>query len=250
MSLATVAADVVRAVGGKDPAPSTSAIIVAAGKSTRMGSKGSKNLLLVAGKPVLAHTLLSFQNTPDISEIVVVARAEDIGAVRELAAAHGITKLSAVTPGGASRAESVKLGFDRIDPKAKYVAIHDGARCLITPDEITKVTRAAYRHRAATAATPVVDTVKLATKSGFVESTADRDRVMLAQTPQVFHTDLYRAALATVKSIELLTDDNQLIERIGHPVKLVRLGKTNLKITHPEDVAWAEFIIRQREVTP
>lgn len=249
MALAEFAADLVLAVGGKDPSPRTAAVIVAAGNSTRMGGKGQKNLLFVAGKPVLAHTLLAFENAPNIDEIVVVTRAEDIERVWTIKEAYKISKLTAVTRGGTTRAVSVQKGFQKIHPKTKYVAIHDGARCLITPADIVKISRAAYRHRAATAATPVTDTVKTVNRRGFIDNTTDRNKVMLVQTPQIFHADLYRAALANVDD-DSLTDDNQLIERIGYPVKPVNVGKHNLKITHPEDVAWAEFILKSREVTP
>ena len=134
-----------------------------------------------------------------------------------------------------------------IDERSRFVAIHDGARCLITPEQIRKVCRAAYRHRAATAACPVTDTVKLANRRGFIDKTLDRDKIFLAQTPQVFHADLYRAALANVKD-DSLTDDNQLMEKVRHPVRLVDTGKDNLKITTPDDVARATFILAQREV--
>ena len=194
----------------------------------------------------MAHTLLSFQNAPYIDEIVVVARAEDTESVYDIKEAYRITKLTEVVRGGSTRAISVQKGFARIHKKTRYVAIHDGARCLITPDDILRVSRAAYRHRAATAATPVTDTVKIANRRGFIESTTDRDRVFLATTPQIFHADLYRAALANVDD-DSLTDDNQLMEKIGYPVKLVNIGKHNLKITHPDDVAMAEFILSQRE---
>ena len=250
MSGFDTAADAVRTLAGKDPSPFTSAVIVAAGNSTRMGSKGSKTLLKLHGVPVLARTLLAFEKTPNIAEILVVARAEDVETVYELAEAYGIRKLKLVTHGGATRARSVAAGFAKISPKAKYVAIHDGARCLISPADITKILRAAYRHRAASAATPVTDTVKIANKRGFIESTADRNKVFLVQTPQVFYADLYRAALATLSDIDELTDDNQLMEKLGHPVKLVDVGQDNIKLTHPQDIDKAEFIISKREGKP
>ena len=247
MSFAEFAADVVLTLGGKDPSPRTAAIIVAAGSSTRMGAKVSKQFLELSGIPVLAHTLRAFEGSRYIDEIVVVSRAEDIDAVRQLAKAHKITKLTAVVRGGDTRAASVRRGFRKIHPKTRFVAIHDGARCLITPQQIAKVCRMAYRHRAATAACPVCDTVKLKNQRGFIETTIDRDKVFLAQTPQVFHADLYRAALAHVQD-DRITDDNQLMERIKHPVKLVDCGKENIKITTPDDIAMAEFILSKREV--
>ena len=249
MKASEFAAGLILAAGRKTPSPRTAAVIVAAGKSTRMGGKGQKNLLTLAGKPVLAHTLLAFENAPNINQIVVVTRAEDIEQVWQIAHTYQITKLTAVTRGGTTRALSVQRGFALIEPKTKYVAIHDGARCLITPADIAKISRAAYRHRAATAATPVTDTVKNINHRGYINGTTDRNKLMLVQTPQIFHADLYRAALANVDD-DTLTDDNQLLERIGYPIKPVNVGKHNLKITHPEDLALAEFILKEREATP
>ena len=247
MALAEFAADVVLTLGGKDSSPRTAAIIVAAGSSTRMGAKVSKQFLEVNGTPVLAHTLHAFEKSRYIDEIIVVSRAEDIDTVKRLGAAHKISKLTQVVCGGDTRAASVRRGFRKIHPKTRFVAIHDGARCLVTPQQIAKVCRMAYRHHAATAACPVCDTVKLKNQRGFIETTIDRSKVFLAQTPQVFHADLSRAALAYVKD-DSITDDNQLMERIKHPVKLVDCGKENIKITTPDDIAMAEFILSKREV--
>lgn len=244
LSLSTVA-DVLRATAGTDIAPATSAVIVAAGGSTRMGKGVSKQLLKLAGVPILARTLYAFQQSGYIDEIVVVTRPEDMKEVSTLLTKYGIKKPVRLVAGGATRADSVKRGFAAINKKAKFVAIHDGARCLITPAMIKKVLRAAYLHRAATAACTVTDTVKIATKRGFIARTENRDLVWLAQTPQVFDTNLYRAALANVKD-NTLTDDNQLIEAIGYPVKLVDCGTENLKITRPEDLPRAEAILAAR----
>ena len=247
MAFAEIAADMVLALGGKNPSPRTAAIIVAAGNSTRMGGKISKQFLELCGKPVLAHTLLAFQKARCIDEIVVVARADDLQAVWKLAHTYGIKKLTAVTRGGDTRAASVRRGFQKVHPKTRFVAIHDGARCLITPAEIGKVCRAAYRYRAATAATAVTDTVKTVDRYGFIQSTVDRKKVYLVQTPQVFHADLYRAALA-YNTDDSITDDNQLMEKIKYPVKTVDFGKNNLKITTPDDLSRAEFVLANREV--
>ena len=239
-------ADLMRATAGIDMAPPTAAVIVAAGNSVRMGGGTSKQLLELCGIPVLAHTLKAFQRSRMIDEIVVVARPEDHAAIYRLKEEFGITKLTQVVGGGKTRAESVKNGVAAISKHAKYVAIHDGARCLITPDMIRRVLRAAYIHRAATAATTVTDTVKIANKRGFIDKTVDRKQVWLAQTPQVFHADLYHAALATAK-VQAITDDNQLMEQIGFPVKLVNCGNENLKITTPEDIGRAEDILTRRK---
>ncbi len=248
MIVTEVVADVLRAVSGTDMAPLTSAVIVAAGNSARMGKKGAKQFLEVNGIPVLARTLLAFQAAPYIAEIVVVAKKSDFAAIKQMASTHSISKLTKLVQGGETRAESVKNGFSAIDKKAKYVAIHDGARCLITPELIRRVLRAAYRNKAASAATAVTDTVKLADKRHTIAQTLDRSRIFLAQTPQVFHTDLYRAALQKADP-EGCTDDNQLMEQLGVAVKLVDCGKENIKITHPEDIHFAELLLAVREMT-
>lgn len=223
----------------------TAAVIVAAGSSLRMGNDIKKQFLKVKAVPVLLRTLQSFEACDRIDEIVVVAKEEDVAAVRELAAEYQIAKLTAVVVGGATRAISAKLGFERIDPDMQYVAIHDGARCLVTPEEIERVCLAAYEQGAATAAVPVTDTVKRADESGFIADTLDRRSIFLAATPQIFSVELYRRALEA-ECIDF-TDDNQLIELLPHPVKIVECSRDNIKITYPEDVSLAEFILNRRE---
>lgn len=225
----------------------TTAIIVCAGNSTRMGGKLSKQLLEVAGSPVLARTLTAFCNTAVIHEIVVVARKEDFTAIREIWQGLNSPLPFSLTEGGATRALSVQNGFAAISPQAKFVAIHDGARCLITPADIEKVCRAAYRHKAASAAHRVSDSVKIANRRGYIERSVDRKTVWLVQTPQVFCADLYRAALATAKDTVSITDDNSLMEQIRYPVRLVECDENNMKITVPDDIAKAEQILRERE---
>ena len=238
-------ADLLRVIAGRDMAPASAAILVAAGSSSRIGGDMPKPLLPLCGTPILAHTLVAFQRCPLVDEIVVVAREQDADTARTLAHTYGITKLTHVVAGGATRAESVARGVEAVSERTKYVAIHDAARCLITPEQISRVLRTAYIHRAASAACPVTDTVKLRTKRGFIEKTIDRRSVYLAQTPQVFHADLYRAALQQVGRTDL-TDDNQLMEALGFPVKLVNCGSENLKITYPEDLERARDILTRR----
>ena len=139
-------------------------------------------------------------------------------------------------------------GLDAVDGHAKFVAISDGARCLITEDQITAVCRAAYKYKAATAAHRSTDTVKIADSKGFIDHTADRDTVWLAQTPQVFKTKLYRSAAYTAlkKGIQA-TDDNALVENIKCPIRLVECGAQNLKITTREDLPLAEAILKERK---
>lgn len=244
-------ANLLRTLSGSDKRiRPTSAIIVAAGSSSRMGETGgvTKQHMELLGIPVVVRSLLAFQQCELISEIVVVARAADELAIYdEYKINYGLTKLVSVVPGGETRQASVLRGFDAVSPKSDFVAIHDGARCLVTPEIIEKVCLAAYRNRAATAATAVRDTVKLADKHGFIDSTIDRSLVWLAQTPQVFYTPLYRAAAYNATEEEFVaTDDNSLVERIQNPVKLVECGRQNIKITTPDDIQLAEQILAER----
>ncbi|MBR2406835.1 MAG: 2-C-methyl-D-erythritol 4-phosphate cytidylyltransferase [Clostridia bacterium] len=219
--------------------PSVAAIVVAAGNSTRMGT--NKQLLMLGDRPVIAHTLTAFQNTPAVSEIVLVTRAEDIEALRALAVQYGISKVTAVVAGGVERQDSVANGVAACSNTAAYFAIHDGARPLATPELITAVIDAAIQHGAAAAAVRVKDTVKVADKNGFIVDTPDRATLWNVQTPQVFERSLYITALESARVNGLsVTDDCRLAEAAGYPVLLVEGSYANLKITTPEDIRIAE----------
>lgn len=241
-------AGVLRAISGSDhPKNFTSAIIAAAGLSERFGGVTTKQMTELCGVPVLLHTLRAFENTDCIHEIVIVAKRNEIAFWETLCRDHRLTKVARIVPGGLSRQESVINGLEAISEKSKFVAIADGARCLITPEQITAVCHAAYKYKAATAAHRSTDTVKLADKKGFIDKTVDRDTVWLAQTPQVFKTKLYRAAAYTALKKDLVaTDDNSLVEAIRHPIRLVECGSENIKITTASDLFVAEGILRSR----
>ena len=242
-------ADILRtALGTNGKDVFTSAIIVAGGHSSRMGGYVTKQMMLVCGVPVVVHTLLAFERSERISEIVIAAKEDEIPLYRDFAVKYGITKLTNVVAGGDTRQESVLCGFNATSPKTKFVAIHDAARCLITTSEIEKVLDAAIKYGAATAAVKTVDTVKIADAKGFIERTEDRNYVWNAQTPQIFGRNLYCAAAETAKDADFkATDDNSLVERIGYKVKLVECSKENFKITRPEDIKTAERIMSERE---
>ena len=244
-------ANALRTLAGSDKRKQpTSAIIAAAGNSDRMGNGGglSKQHQLIAGIPVIVRSLLAFEKCDFISEIVVAAREGEIPLIENYRDEYGITKLKKIVPGGPTRQESVLRGFEAADPGAKFVAIHDGARCLVTVEMIERVCMAAYRYRAAIAASAVSDTVKIAAKHNFIDTTTDRNTVWLAQTPQVFYATLYRAAAYSAREDGFsATDDSQLVERIQNPVRLVECGRDNIKITTPEDIILAEAIILARK---
>ena len=224
----------------------TAAVILAAGASTRMG-KIDKQLYSLGGKPLLAHTMLAYEKCPLIREIVVVTKPESFAAVSEIAKKYGISKLTQLVPGGATRQESARIGVEKLGSKVKYVAIADGARCLTTPAQITKVCLMAYRTKAACAGHLISDTVKRATILGNVQETVDRTGLWQVQTPQVFHTALYHAALIKAEKDQFtVTDDASLIEHLGYQVRLVECGTSNLKVTFPEDLPLATAIYKYR----
>lgn len=244
---------VLRAISGSpNPKNFTSAIIAAAGLSERFGSTETKQMTKLCGTPVLLHTLKAFENTECIHEIIIVAKENEIPYWQEACKEYKITKLTKIVVGADTRQKSVMNGLEAVDERSKFVAIADGARCLITPEQITSVCRSAYKYKAATAAHRATDTVKVADSKGFIDSTADRNSVWLAQTPQVFKTKLYRAAavIAVEKKFEG-TDDNSLVEFIGYPIRLVECGSQNIKITTYDDLAAARGILKVRKaLTP
>lgn len=247
MSIATAIADVLRAACGKPKKSEyTAAVILAGGSSTRMGEGVSKQQLQLRGIPVIVHTLLAFENAKEIREIVLVAKKDELPLYENYREQFGITKLLRVVEGGDTRQASAARGFAAVSEQTEYVAIHDGARCLVTEKEIGEVCRAAYRYGAATAAIAATETVKRE-KDGFIEATIDREHVYLARTPQVFGANLYRAAIAIAKRDGItVTDDCAMVEHIKHPIRLVPCSTDNIKITTPEDVLHATAILVAR----
>ena len=224
----------------------TAAIILAAGSSTRMRSGITKQLMLINGTSVLARSIAAFDSAATINEIVVVAKENEIADALE--AARTTSKPVRVVAGGKTRAESARNGFDAISPTARFVAIHDAARCLILPEEIDLVVSEAYLSGAAFAASRVTDTIKMVDANSRVTETIPRDMLVAAQTPQVFDVEIYKRALSATSVLgEAVTDDNMLVESIGVLPTYVETGKYNIKITTPDDVEYAEFILKKRE---
>lgn len=248
MGIATAIGDVLRAAFGK-PKKSryTAAVVLAGGNSTRMGEGISKQQLQLRGIPVIAHTLLAFENTKEIQEIILVAKKDELPLYESYREQFGLTKLCRIVEGGATRQESAARGFAAVSEATEFVAIHDGARCLVTSEEIGEVCEGAYRFGAATAAVPATETVKRE-KNGFIEETVDREHVYLARTPQVFGANLYRAALAMAKKDNItVTDDCGLVEHIAHPVRIIPCSADNIKITTRNDILHATAILVARE---
>ncbi len=223
-----------------------SAVVPAAGSSARMG--GENKLLLPLGDvPVLLRTLRALDTCPRIHEIVVVTREDQIVPISQLCQDGCFSKVKCVVTGGASRAESVLRGIQAVCPETELIAIHDGARPLVSQTVLDAVIRKAEECGAAAPAVPVKDTIKQAV-GGVVERTPDRSELFAVQTPQVFEASLIRGALA--KALEegaQLTDDCSAVERIGMKVSLTPGEYTNLKITTPEDLILAEALLNRRD---
>lgn len=242
-------AGIFRAVSGSPhPKNFTSAVIAAAGSSVRFGGDLTKQMTELCGVPLIVHTLRAYEECDCIHEIIIVAKKDEIDEYNKICSDHSLSKVSAVIAGGYTRQDSVLKGLDAVSSKSKFIAIADGARCLTTSAQIEDVCRAAYKYDAATAAHNSSDTVKIADSKGFVESTADRKTVWMAQTPQVFKTKLYRAAAYTaLKKGFDGTDDNMLVENVKHPIRLVECGAQNIKITTRDDLVFAEALLKKRE---
>ncbi len=240
-------AEVFRAISGKkEKKYFTSAIILAAGSSTRMNG-GSKQFLSLDGMPVVARTVSVFDKSDCIDEIIIVAKKDEIPLYESFSEKYGIEKPMKVVEGGETRQESARFGSDAVNPKSKFVAIHDAARCLITDEMIYKVCHGAYLHEAAILAIKAIDTIKLGDKNAFIDSTTERKNTWQAQTPQVFKTNAFRAAAYIARDEKYEgTDDASLFEHIRIPVKLVEGSRENIKITEPFDVMFAEAILRSR----
>jgi 2-C-methyl-D-erythritol 4-phosphate cytidylyltransferase len=231
----------------KSSRPQCAALVAAAGSSSRMGGV-NKLLEPLNGVPVLARTLMALQQAPQIDEIVVATREEDLMEISGLCRTYGITKCTKVIRGGESRAHSVLLAAMEASPDVKLLAVQDGARPLVTPELTDRVIDAAKRCGAAAPAIPVKDTIKEVRDGGAVERTVDRSSLRAVQTPQVFDASLLKAALQdAVENRIPVTDDCSAVERLGKVVFLVDGDEANLKITTPVDLILAEAILQARE---
>ncbi len=229
-----------------DYKPYVTAVIVAAGNSTRMSCGISKQLIPLLGKPAISYTFRAFEEANSISEIVVVCRESDRDSIREVAQTEGCSKVSAYVIGGATRSESVSSGIRAASTETTHFAIHDGARVLILPGDIDKVVSAALECGAAALGIPVTDTIKIVDDNGYVVSTPDRGALRAAQTPQVFEKQMYISALEKSAGMSF-TDDCALIEHAGGRIQIVFGDYSNIKLTTPQDIAIAESILSKRQ---
>lgn len=223
-----------------------SAVVVAAGASTRMGS--DKLMMEIGGQPVLLRTLQVLQQADCIDEIVIVTRPEKLVEIANLCHDHGIQKIAKILCGGETRTASVLAGLLEVRKDASYTAIHDGARPLVTEQVIAQAVEGAHKYRAAAPGIPVKDTIKTVSLTGMVGRTIERSLLRAVQTPQVFETDLIKGALTNaMQKGKEITDDCSAVELLGVPVYLTEGDEENIKITTPLDIQLAEAILERRE---
>lgn len=220
-----------------------SAIIVAGGSGSRFSSDIPKQFVEVLGKPLIVHTLEKFERCSDVDEIILVLPRDYIDEVRESSPFSSITKLKDLVPGGTTRSESVSNGLAAVDPLSEVVAIHDGARPLVTADEISRTIDAARASGAACLVSAVTDTIKEVC-DGVIVRTRDRTQLRRALTPQAFRVQIIREALEATSLDDSITDDSMAVERRGHKVVAVEGSPRNIKVTHGEDLAIVEMYLK------
>lgn len=226
--------------------PAVCAVIVAAGSSRRMGGE-NKLLMPLCGRPVLAHTLEAFECSRAVRDIVLVCREQDMETYRALAESSRITKLRTMVQGGATRTDSVLAGVSASPEDAALVAVHDGARPLVSDKVITDAVRAAAESGAAAPVVPVKDSIKRI-EDGNIAADVARNTLAAVQTPQVFRKDLLRRALTSAAERGYsFTDDCAAVESLGTIVKATHGSYQNIKITTPEDILVAEALLTRED---
>ena len=220
----------------------TGAIVVAAGRSLRMGGV-DKIMAPLLGKPLLLHSLEAFEASPHVSVVVLVVSEHNLEACRRIVDENGLDKVIDVRVGAGRRQDSVRIGLDGM-PDPGYTIVHDGARPCVDGATISRGVSAVHRHGAAIAAVPVKDTIKSAARDRRVVETVDRDGLWAAQTPQVFRTALLREAHESLDGD--FTDDAAMVEASGGTVTLFMGSYDNVKVTTPEDMAVAEVVLARR----
>ena len=227
--------------------PYIAAIIAAAGSAARMNGL-DKQFEEIDGVPVLVRSMLALSDSDWIDELVIVVRQRDIPDLYALIRAYAVPKVRSVVVGGETRQQSVRNGAAAVSEETQYIAVHDGARPFVTQQVIADTVLDGVRYGAAAAAVPVVDTIKLADADGKIISTPDRDHLFAVQTPQVFEIGSYREASEEAQKVgKDYTDDCQMLEAIGKPVYLSRGDSSNLKITTPADLIFAQAIAVELE---
>lgn len=222
-------------------------LIPAAGSGRRMGSQRNKLLLTLLNRPILAWTLLAANASESIEWIGIICQPIDQPDFEAIVADLSLTKPVVFVTGGNTRQESVYNGLQALPPQAQWVLIHDGARCLATPDLFNRCSQVLPTCSGLIAAVPVKDTIKVVNDEGVITATPDRNQLWAAQTPQGFAVDLLKQSHDKGRQLGWeVTDDAALFEQCELAVHIVEGEETNLKVTTPVDLAIAEFILRQR----
>jgi 2-C-methyl-D-erythritol 4-phosphate cytidylyltransferase len=221
------------------------AIIVAAGSSQRMGF--DKLLALLGDKPVLAHTIDAFERTAPVNEIILVARPDRLKEFEKLVRENDFKKVRRVIAGGEQRQDSVRAGLEQVNADATFVAVHDAARPLVTPEQIERLLELAREHGGATLAEPITNTVKRADENLVVTGSVPRENLYAMQTPQIFARHLLDKAYAALAADGLsVTDEVSALEHLGAKVVLLPNDQWNVKITYPRDLLLAQAALARR----
>lgn len=224
------------------------AIILAAGRSTRMGGDTNKQFIELLGKPLLYYSLLAFERSPSVDEVILVRRPDYAAQAEDIVRTFGFSKVTAYADGGVERQDSVWNGLQRCDSAVEIVAVHDGARPLVTSELIEATIESARVHGTGIASTKIVDTIKEADEHRAILRNVDRTRLWSVQTPQTARIDLLRRGYTKVFELNLIvTDESAAIKTLREPVHLVEWPALNFKITAPADLAVAEALLRQRQ---
>lgn len=224
------------------------AIICAAGMSTRMNTEISKQLIPLWGKPIIVYTLLAFEEATLVDEVVLVVNKGVMGYYKgNIIERYGIKKVKRIVAGGVTRQESVYNGLQKVSDQTKIVAIHDGARPLVTPELIDRSIQSLGDKSGLVVSIPVQDTIKIVGMDQVIKETPDRRRIWAAQTPQVFPLEVIRKAHEIARADGFVgTDDGSLVERLGLEVSVMLGSKENIKISTPLDLTMAEVIMSRR----
>lgn len=220
-------------------------IIVAAGKSERMGADVDKAFLSLGTRPALAYSLMAFEQCPMIDGVILVVRKDRLDSARGLVQVFGCAKVRKIVAGGSTRQMSVRNGLAELGDDVDIVAIHDGARPCVTARIIEETIRSAKRHGSGVAAVKVADTIKEAERNMVVTRTVDRTKLWAVQTPQTFNLELLNKAYDFIEKKKLaVTDEASAVEVLGEKVYLVPSSWSNIKLTTPEDLSLAAMILK------
>ncbi len=219
-----------------------SAIIVAAGEGKRFGGEIPKQFIEIHKKPLLIYTIERFESCSAIDEIILVLAAERIEGFQQTASEYDFEKLKKIVPGGKTRAESVFNGLQSVSEHAVIVAVHDGARPLVSVEEIRLTVKTASETGAACLVSAVSDTIK-EVADGKIVGTIDRAKLRRALTPQCFRFEILQKAFAAVDLGESITDECFLVEKLGYEIAAVEGNARNIKITTPDDLILAEVLL-------